>query len=216
MKGFVLAAVLFVSLCFAAVASRAQDSYYVEDDHTFHGALVAGGTFTQIDGDTYYGYHKIGFEVGGAMYMMLGSNIAAAMEILYTQKGSKGNAPINNGPFNINQYSINLNYAEVPLMLYYMDKHRHHFGAGLSYSQLISTNEKATTDPDQHTVFTNYPFHKGDLNFILSGNLHIYKGFILGARFQYSLLPIRTNVPPGYGRNEQYNNMWVIRLMYMF
>jgi len=148
--------------------------------------------------------------------MMLGSNIAAAMEILYTQKGSKGNAPINNGPFNIDHYSINLNYAEVPLMLYYMDKHRHHFGAGVSYSQLISTNEKATTNPDQHTVFTNYPFHKGDLNFIISGNLHIYKGFILGARFQYSLLPIRTNVPPGYGRNEQYNNMWVIRLMYMF
>ena len=61
-------------------------------------------------------------------------------------------------------------------------------------------------------------FRKADLNLILGGNLHLIKGLFLNLRFQYSLIPIRTkeNINLDYGRAEQYNNLFTLRLMYLF
>ncbi len=192
-------------------------TYYEETPQTFYGGLVAGTSFTQVDGDAYAGYHKVGFNAGAIVYARLADKLAGSLEILFSQKGSRGHYVQEIralGEF-LTDYKINLNYVEVPVMLNYFDRRRSHFGAGLSYSQLITSEEFIKTDK-RVVDPTPYPFRKADLNIVLSGNLHLWKGLFLNARFQYSAIPIRTNHPPGFGRSEQFNNVWVTRLMYLF
>lgn len=195
-------------------------NYYIEDENTFYGGLVAGATFTQVDGDNFAGYTKAGATVGGIVYAQLIDKLAGSIEILYTQKGARSNKTqlSNNRIYRIDKYAIDLNYAEVPIMLNYFDRRRSHFGAGISYSQLISYKESAVTSPNLPDTLDldDYPFRKFDLNFLLSGSLHLYKGLFLTYRFQYSLIPVRTNIYAEFGRAEQYNNMHVLRLMYLF
>jgi hypothetical protein len=209
-------------LCVSVDKLLAQSSsYYEEDPRTFYAGPIIGGNFTQVDGDNYAGYHKVGITVGGILYANLAEKIAASMEILYSQKGATSNMVKESAIKGIilNKYRLNLNYAEIPIQLNYFDKRKSHFGAGFSYSQLIGTRETATVTPTSYVVpdfEKDYPVKKMDINFIFGGNLHLIKGLFLNIRFQYSLIPIRTNVAPGFGRTQQFNNMWTIRLMYLF
>ncbi|HTN46689.1 MAG TPA: porin family protein [Flavipsychrobacter sp.] len=193
-------------------------NYYVEDPRTFYGGLLIGTNFSQVDGDSYAGYHKIGLNAGGIMYVNLADHLAGSVEILFSQKGSRGHKNLEsaNGAL-ISKYRIDLNYAEVPVQINYFDKRRSHFGAGVSYSQLISSREEIVAG-GQPVPTDSLKFRKADINLLLSGNLHLVKGLFLNLRFQYSLIPIRTkeNINLNYGRSEQYNNMFVLRLMYLF
>lgn len=202
----------------AALAQNPSD-YYIEDPRTFYGGLLAGVNFAQVDGDSYAGYHKVGLNLGGIMYANLAPHLAASIEMLYSQKGSRGNKVQESGLSGvfINKYHIDLNYAEIPLQINYFDKRKSHFGGGISYSQLISSNE--TIETSIGTINTDsLKFRKADINLILGGSLHLVGGFFLNLRFQYSIIPIRTknNINPNFGRAEQYNNLWALRLMYLF
>jgi hypothetical protein len=222
-----LAALVLIVLSWSSYSEKANaqnpSSYYVEDPRTFFGGLLLGANFSQVDGDSYAGYHKVGLNAGGIVYTQFDEHLALSLEILFSQKGSRGHKVQesgNQGTY-ITAYKIDLNYAEVPVQICYFDRRRSHAGAGFSYSQLITSKETIETNPaDPLLVGTDlnktYPFRKADLNFILGGNLHLIKGLFLNARFQYSLIPIRKNIPPGYGRSEQFNNLWTVRLMYLF
>jgi len=207
-------------LCVFSVKIFAQNpgNYYIEDPRTFYGGLLAGANFTQVDGDSYAGYHKIGLNVGGIMYVSLAQNFAGSMELLFSQKGSRGHKAQESGNgLVINEYRIDLNYVEIPFQINYFDKRRSHFGGGFSYSQLISYKEKII-EAGQPVNTDDLKFRKGDLNIVLGGSLHLVKGLFLNLRFQYSLLPVRTkdNINLAFGRAEQYNNMFALRLMYLF
>lgn len=195
----------------------AQENFYLENERTFYGGLVAGTNLAQVDGDDFAGYTKKALNVGGIVYIKLGGNLALSTEILYSQKGSKSKVPQElSAGYVITSYGINLNYAEIPLLINYFDKRKSHFGGGFSYSRLASSSEYITTNPVQVFNLNNYPFKKSDYNLILAGNLHMYKGLFLNIRFQYSIVPIRDKIPQSYTKAPQYNNLWVIRLMYLF
>jgi hypothetical protein len=214
-------ALIVVTLLFAGISTIASaKSYYIEEQRVFYGGLILGTNFTQVDGDNFAGYHKVGLNVGGIMYANLADHLAASMEILYSQKGSRAHivVPSNSQTYIINKYSINLDYAEVPIQLNYFDKRKSHFGAGFSIAALANSSESVETTPAYPISNLNakFPFKKLDLNFILGGSLHLTKGLFLNLRFQYSLIPVRKDNPPEIGRAEQYNNMWTLRLMYLF
>jgi hypothetical protein len=213
---------LVLALTVKAAAQNPND-YYEEVPRTFYGGLVAGMNFTQVDGDNYAGYHKVGINVGGIVYTKFDEHLAASIEILYSQKGARGHYAQKNANNNIvDGYKATLNYAEVPLQLCYFDRRRSHFGAGLSIARLVSVKESGKLNGVEYADFDKYPYKKMDYNFIIGGSLHIWEGLFLNARFQYSLVPIRkgtrgVDLPADFaGRNEQYNNMWTVRVMYLF
>lgn len=199
----------------------AQD-YYEDDEelHTFYGGLLLGTNFAQVDGDKFAGFRKVGLNAGGIVYAKLGRKVAASMEILFSQKGSRSSKslPSNTGKYRIDKYSIDLNYAEIPVMINYFDKRKSHFGAGLSYSQLISSSEEVSTTPAYPVtdLAVKYPFKKADINAVICFNLHLVKGFFLNYHYQYSIAPIRDNLEPELARAKQYNNLHVLRIMYLF
>jgi hypothetical protein len=212
---------VFIFMILLPELSRAQNpsSFYEEEPRTFYGGLLLGSNFTQVDGDNFAGYHKVGLNAGGIVYTHLGEKVAASMEILFSQKGSRSNKAqaSNSKMYSIERYGIDLNYAEVPLQINYFDRRKSHFGGGFSFSQLITSNEYITSRPAfNEDTLTNFKFKKSDINFVLGGNLHLWEGLFLNIRFQYSLFSVRKNYHPEFGRAEQYNNMWTLRLMYLF
>ncbi|NDC40020.1 MAG: PorT family protein [Chitinophagia bacterium] len=214
-----LLGVAFVTLFIVAFAGKAgaQEGFSMYENRTFYGGLVLGGNFVQVDGDNFAGYHKVGLNAGGLVYIKLDEHIAGSIEVLFSQKGSRAAQPqqLMSGVY-ITKYGIDLNYAEVPLMINYFDDHMNHFGAGISYARLANANEYITTNPSAVYNTEQYPFKKSDVNFLLGGSLHCYKGLFFNLRFQYSLLSIRDKIPTNYVRAAQYNNMWTVRMVYVF
>ena len=217
MRKLRLAGLVCTMMCYGILA-RAQSNYYIEEERLFKGMVTAGGNFSQIDGDNYAGYSKAGINAGAGVYTMINSDIGVGLELLYSRKGSKSNTvkPSSDRQFDILSYKAILNYVDIPIQLYYFDKRKDHFGAGLSYSRLINQSEVFDTKPQQNLQSSDYPFKKSDYNFVLSANVKIVKGLYITARFQYSLFSIRSKTPPGFGRTEQYNHLVALRLMYMF
>lgn len=216
--GLLLALLVFLSFSQTTYAQ----SYYVENEHTFYGGAVLGANFAQVDGDNYAGYYKAGMNVGGIIYLKFAQRFAASMEILYSQKGSRGHkdqAANYTKEVVIKKYGIALNYAEIPLMVHIHDKRKSHIGVGLSFSQLVSGTETLETNKPVYNDTINvdrYPFKKSDLNFLVGFNLRLYKGLFFNVRYQYSLMPIRSDVNYDYSRAKQYNNLYVVRLAYLF
>jgi len=225
------AALVAILVAFSSVALAQKDyddeahGLYIPKERLFYGGVLAGASFSQVDGDFYAGYHKIGLNVGGIAYAQLGKYVAMSMEILYTQRGSRSTypkrAPVSNN-FDIWDYSIKTNYAEIPIMINYFDKRKSHFGMGVAYSRLVNGNEYITIDsgtgPIKIDFGDKYQFRKNNFDLVASAQLHLYKGFFLNVRFQYSLSPIRAGrelPPPDYARANQYANTWTVRLMYL-
>lgn len=212
-----------VILCVAFSSASYAQNYYLENENTFFGGPVVGANFTQVDGDNYAGYHKVGMNVGGIVYARFGEMFAGSMEILYSQRGARSNGPkgVVNVPgiSQVNKYGIDLNYAEVPVMFHIFNKNRSHASFGFSYSQLVSSKETVQTDVQSFNdtaTFDRYPFKKYDINFLIGGSLRVYKGLFVNVRFQYSLAPVRTNTYLGFARSQQFNNSVVVRFMYLF
>lgn len=216
--GLLLAQLVFLSFSQSTYAQN----YYEENERTFYGGPVVGANFTQVDGDNYAGYYKTGLNVGGIIYAKFGQRFAASMEILYSQKGSRGHKSqkVNyTKDVYIQKYGIALNYAEIPLMLHIHDNRKSHFGVGLSFSQLVSASETLQTNNTKYndTIdVARYPFKRNDLNLLVGVNLRLYKGLFFNVRYQYSLMPIRSDVNYDYSRAKQYNNLYVVRLAYIF
>lgn len=217
-SGAILSVIVLLSFVFSPSSAQNPSNYYVEVPRTFYGGLILGANFSQVDGDNYAGYYKTGINGGAILYARINSGFAASLELLYSQKGSRSAFTqfSTSRAYTITKQSIKLNYVEFPVMLNYFDKHKSHVGAGLSYSRLINSSESVTTSPVNQYDESKYPFKKGDLGIVAGGQLHLWKGLFAGLRFQYSLTAIRKDFDPEFNRSAQYNNMWTLRLMYLF
>lgn len=197
--------------------ATAQKDFEMYESRLFYGGLVMGCNLTQVDGDDFAGYRRAGMNIGGVVYTKLDEHVAASMEVLFSQKGSRATYAQVTAPGQyITKYGIDLNYAEIPIMINYFDSRKSHFGGGFSYAQLASANEYVVMDPAVNVNLKDHPFKKYDINLLLSGSLHLYKGFFFNLRFQYSVIPIRQDVPQTFSKGNQFNNMWTLRVMYLF
>jgi hypothetical protein len=215
-----IAGVILSSLLSTNSNAQEYRGYTESEERTFFGGIVVGASFSQVDGDNFAGYHKVGFNGGGIMFMRLVDQLAFSTELLYVQKGSRA-APkqlpqvIQATGQRIDKYSIDLQYVEIPLMLNYFDKRNSNFGAGFAYARLLNWSEKALLG-NGVTVENTKSFRPNDFTFVLNGNLSIWKGLFANIRFQYSLVPIKKDYDTRFGRAEQFNNQWTMRVGYLF
>ena len=111
----------------------------------FKGEVFAGGSMSQVDGDECYGYERLNGQVGaGVLWSVLDDDwLDLSLEVLYNPKGAlrADTLKYNSGSF-FGLYDLKLNYVEVPMMVYFTDKHRYSVGLGLSYGRLVGINEK--------------------------------------------------------------------------
>ncbi len=228
--------VLFFLLLGGSCMVHAQSSMYEEDVKPFSGGIAAGLNFAQVDGDMYFGYNKAGVSVGTFVqihFVVKGKKESISyfqihftqrwgvgMEILYSQKGSRGDAVIES-PFSgtsISQCHIGLSYVEVPVVLQYRYA-SFCLEAGASYSRLVRTNEWIYTPQEFPIDKEKNRFNNTDIEYVFGLSRKIYKHWHANVRFQYSVVSIRPieRVPTGYGYGSkgQFNNLFCARLMYV-
>lgn len=209
----------FLGLNLFTVYGKAQDY----DEHTFIGGASLGANFAQVDGDNFAGYHKPGWNLGLLVFAKTSEKTALGMELTLSQKGSRAGATqlprkANDQNTILTDYRIGLNYLEVPVYFSYFDKRRNNIGAGIAYAQLVQSKE--TYRDENGNVFENdaklFPFRRFDLSYVLNGSLQVYKKLFINMRFAYSLVKIRSQYNYITGRPEQYNNVYTMRLQYIF
>ena len=133
MKRFRILIPLFALLMVTPTLLRAQ---------IVKGELILGGNITQVDGDECYRFRKPGVHVGAGALIPLTSYLDVGLEVLFNQKGAyKGDSINQHLGLYTGTYKLNLNYAEIPVMIYLTDKDRYSLGVGVSYGRIVGLQE---------------------------------------------------------------------------
>ena len=106
------------------------------------GELILGGNICQVDGDECYHYRKPGVHVGAGALIPITNWLDVGLEVLFNQKGAyKGDSINQHLGLYSGRYKLNLNYAEIPVMIYVTDKDRYSLGVGVSYGRIVGLQE---------------------------------------------------------------------------
>jgi len=216
---------------FLAVAQPEHPGLFDNSDKRFWGGVVVGINCSQVDGDTYSGFHSAGLNAGGLVYWNFAAKAVASMGFMFSQKGSHG---VNEsyspyGGAYYAKYKLRLNYVEVPVVFHYMFRNyllgfdgKYLLGVGGAFNALLGSKE-SMEDMGSTVGFDegDYPFNKSTFDVIGSLGLLLGSNFIVEARYQYGLTPLRetANVPAlnaTMGGRNQLNNTMSFRLIYLF
>ena len=182
------------------------------------GAVSLGMNLTQVDGDEFFGFHKFGLNVGPMVIVPFGKNKnwSVSMELLYSQKGS-----YHSGSTDSTEFRLNLDYAEVPVLLHFTDKKLISGGVGFSYGQLINYKETKNNFYDSIFVYQT-GLSNSDISVIADLQIRLWSKLWANVRYQYSIVSNRTVLvkdPSSYPRIEytryQYNNVISVRLTWV-
>jgi hypothetical protein len=183
------------------------------------GALSLGMNITQVDGDEFYGFNKLGLNVGPMVAVPFGKNRnwSVSMELLYSQKGS-----YHRGGSDSTGYRITLDYAEVPVLIHFTDKKLISGGVGFSYGRVINYKETKNNFYDSIFRYQN-DLSNNEFAVIADIQIRIWSKLWANLRYQYSLVSnhevLVYNPPPlqpATETREQYNNVISFRLTWVF
>jgi opacity protein-like surface antigen len=183
----------------------------------FNGGILAGGNISQVDGDTWKGYHKIGLLAGGYVYYQFSPNISIQLEMEFIQKGSRHNIDQENP--DDQSYLLKLNYVEMPLLFTYNAGRKFSFEAGPAMDVLISYTEEQDGIANPATE----PMRDVTLAGILGASYRITERLKVNFRWNYSLISLRdakAPYPASYRKilfeYGQYNNVLSLAIFWDF
>lgn len=191
--------IIFLWFIFLVTATKAQE---------FNAGMYGGLVASQIDGDTYGGYNKAGFLLGGYVNREIQNNLLWQLGLRYIQKGSR-RAGNESGI----DYRAQLHYMEIPFTLKYFHYKKLAFEGGLALGYLI----KAFEEFDKAgTIDANPEFNSFDAS-VMGGLCYTFNDKIsVSGTAQYSMLQVRpfessSNVVMVKG---QHNNLVYFTLSY--
>lgn len=165
-----------------------------DDDEHFRFILTLGFVGSQVDGDTYGGYNKLGVCAGIHANRKMAEKTEFSIGLSYIQKGSRSNPTIQNP----NYYILRLHYVEVPWMLIYNYKTKYRFEAGISGAYLFNSFEANS----QVGVYKG-SLKKYDFCYNFGAGYKLSDKAFFNFRYSYSLFPIRD-----YNKNVYLGNFW--------
>jgi hypothetical protein len=175
---------------------------------TFGGGFLAGLSMSQLDGDTWGGFHKAGFTGGIYTYTTITNKFDVQLELRYVQKGSQSNSK---DPEVF--YRSTLNYIELPLFLRYNVYSKFSADIGLAFGFL----QKSAEDKDgSGDLPADPPFNKTEFSGLIGVNYKMLDWLNFNARYNYSILAVRDH-PGGQSwflNQGQYNSVITIALYF--
>jgi hypothetical protein len=178
----------------------------------FEGGFFGGFSASQIDGDRFSGYNKVGITAGAYIIREINRNLNWKSEIRYIQKGSYKK----NTEADPTMYKTSLHYAEIPSLLQYFYNKKVFFETGLVPEILLASKEENEDGvvPDDQSL----PFHRFTLEGTAGVGYFFTKNLAAGFRYTYSLLTARDHASgQAYLLNRgQYNNVLSFTLYYHF
>ena len=170
------------------------------------GALIGGFNTTNVQGDDVFGFRKFGINAGAAAIVPFGEKWSFTLEAVYSQKGAfhreGGRGMDYRYEHDYNQYKLQLNYLEVPVLVHFHDKKWLKAGAGFSYGRLVGVKEY-----EDHVRIATTTLNEGPYD--------------TDARYSFSLFKIRTRTYENVRGDEekirkQYNQVLSFRLIWVF
>ena len=147
---------------------------------------MAGVSPSQVHGDAYSGFHKIGGMGGLGVETVFSEKASMSLSFLFIQKGAQKNQNLSKN--DLTAYYLNLNYLEVPLLVTYTQQ-KFIFDAGISAAYLINYYEA-----DQNMVYTGvFPFQKFDYSVKIGLGYNINPKWFVNFRSSNSFITIRPN-----------------------
>lgn len=156
----------------------------------FEGGIYAGMNLSQVDGDNYAGFNKLGLNAGPVVHINFTPTWSVSLEIDYTQKGSRSKPD----PNNFNTYHLSMQYVEVPVLANYNDKNRLIFQAGLAYGRLFGVKEVINGVTNSNTE----AFYNDELSYVVGGTFLIgdLKHFGVNVRYEGSITAVGVSANP--------------------
>jgi Outer membrane protein beta-barrel domain len=176
----------------------------------FEGGAVAGLSASQVDGDTYSGFNKLGLLAGGWVRHMFTYTVGGQLEVRYIMKGASRIENVDNAIY----YKLTLHYGDVPILINYHYRERVLFEIGLSPEFLFTSREQE--DVNGNSPEDAPPFHRLTMSAIGGIGYTFLEKFMVDVRYNYSVIPIRDH-PSGqtYLLNRgQYSNVLTFSLYY--
>lgn len=168
--------------------------------------LKEGMSFSQISGNPYKGFRKLGFTGGAFIQFRLSDYLNIATEAVYTEFGSLKRVRYDKG--HIDRYFLQLNYVQFPLLFqFHIEKFGLELGPG--YGLLLNTKEIDVIDGIPYTGTNS--FKKEDINYNIGLTYGFDSRFGLNLRYTNSINPIRT-----LGSTSQKNNVLTLCLTFEF
>lgn len=151
----------------------------------FIGGITAGFTAAQVDGDSYAGYNRLGFQGGVFVLSQLTPVWGARLEIRYASRGALYSVRDNPSVY----YRLGLHYIDLPLSATASLGRYGSLEAGLVPGYLFAATgrDAGGTLPKDYLV----EFRKFDLGTLLGVQVTLTKVLSLNVRYSYSLRSIR-------------------------
>jgi hypothetical protein len=188
---------------------------FVVNAQQFSGGVLAGITATQVDGDGYGGYNRLGANVGTWVGYTFTPTIALRTELKFIQKGSFRKNQDEFGGV-LGYYSLRLNYIEMPYVVEYHFREDFIPFVGLSFGYLWKAKESDASGslPDEDIAM----FRKFEMAGTAGVEYRINHRFSFIASMSYSIIPVRPHKGYiTYRLNQgQYNNVLQFYLRYHF
>jgi hypothetical protein len=175
----------------------------------FEGGIMAGLTASQIDGDNYRGYNKVGMQGGGWVRRMFTYTLGGQMELRYVQKGALKRNTVDDPTYS----RTFLHYIDVPLMAQYVYNRNVVLELGIGPEILMRAKQE---DANGELPIPDPQYNRFTMSAIAGVGYRFLDVFSAHFRFNYSILPIRAH-PSGqtYLLNKgHYNNVLNIALYY--
>lgn len=201
----------FFLIVFLPVILSLSKGCFLFSQTNFKAGLLGGFTATQYDGDSYANYNKLGFVAGAFSRIKLNTKWNFQFEITYFQKGARRYPVPSKGDFR--EYSLKLDYAEVPLILQ-VDYKKFILEFGLAAGFLVR-NKEIVNEID---ITGDRPFGKTDFSLVAGLSYQLNENWEVCSRYSYSILPVRPHAGGGvqwFNRGE-YNNCLSFELRYVF
>lgn len=177
----------------------------------FDAGLIAGFNGTQVEGDAFKGYNKVGLLAGIFVQTDIAPAVTAGMEIKYSQKGSRRNF---NPKTNEDQYIMRLGYVEIPVFVAFRTNDKSMIIGGISPGVLIHSREIIGVDDVDDP--NKAPFKTFDLQPFAGFQFDFLERMSVDLRFALSVVPIRNKpkATTSYWLNNQFNNVISLALYY--
>ena len=209
-----LTSALFILFTCLAGVSISQNTAK-QDVRRFKGVFTLGLNASQIEGDGFAGYNRLGVVGGaGALYRFNNPKFSFSMEINYSMKGSQTSFRPN---VIYPSRKIALHYAELPLLFNFHERDRAIFSLGFTYGQRVYSKETgldgngapiAPNPNESHIRKSDYAV-MGSVVFIFK------KKYGINLRGSYSFIPALRYPSTGGEYVNWHNNVLSLRAFYI-
>ena len=176
----------------------------------FEGGIGGGLSASQVDGDTYSGFNKIGIIAGGWVSHNIFSNIDGQLELMFVGKGAyetnnKISPPI--------YYNLRLRFIDLPILLNFSYRKNVVFNLGMEPEYLVYHQLKDANGPIQDV---GQPYNNLSMSAVAGVGYKLFDKFIFNVRYSYSVFPIRPHAfnQTWFFNRGLYNNCLTVMLFY--